>query len=76
MRVSFVSDRVSNQLQFRSSHLESKVHRLTDSFGFGKAPTFLKAAPAPEWRECYPLGYESFLGASEFMHAGNSPLSV
>lgn len=71
-----VSHRVSNQLWFWRSLQESKARRLTDSLGSEKAPTCLKAAPSPAQRKCYPVEHEALLEASEFIHAGDSPLSV
>lgn len=67
-----VSHRVSNQLWFWRSLQESKARRLTDSLGSEKAPTCLKAAQ----RKFYPVEHEALLEASEFIHAGDSPLSV
>lgn len=76
MRVFFVSDGVSNPLQFWRSLMERKAHRPTDSFGSRKASICLKTAPLLAQRECYPVGHEALLEASEFTHAGNTLLSV
>ena len=76
MRVVFVSDSVSNQLQFWRFLLDSRAHRPADPFGSRKASSCLKTAPFPDHKECFPVGHEAFLEASEFTHAGDTLLSV
>lgn len=59
LRVFFVSERMSNQLQFWRSLMKSKAHRPTDFFGSKKASICLKPAPLLAQRECYPVGHEA-----------------